>query len=117
MNDVRASNDFDMNRPTVIALLYLGSFLAGISAIIGIVLAYSWRREQHEAWQDSHFRYLIRTFWIGLAWVAVGIVLALVAVGFLIIALVPIWFAVRAIRALLAAQRHEPIPDPDTWLF
>ncbi len=31
---------FEFNRPTIVSLLYLGSFITGITAIIGVVLAY-----------------------------------------------------------------------------
>ncbi len=34
---------FDLNHPTIISLLYLGSFITGITGIVGIVLAYIWR--------------------------------------------------------------------------
>ena len=36
--------------------------------IIGVILAYVWNGETHESWQDCHFRYHIRTFWIGFVW-------------------------------------------------
>src|SRR3546814_8368095 len=39
---------FDLNRPTIVALLYLASFLTGITALIGLVLAYIWKNEPHE---------------------------------------------------------------------
>jgi len=109
-------SQFRMNRPTVIALLYIGSFLAGITTLVGIVLAYVWRKEPHSAWEDSHYSYLIRTFWLGLGYTVLGVLLMIVGVGFLILAIVPIWFAVRAIRVLIAAQREEALPNPETLL-
>lgn len=108
---------FRMNRPTVIALLYIGSFLAGITTLVGIVLAHVWKNEPHAGWEDSHYRYLIRTFWLGLGYTVLGVILAFVGVGFLILALIPIWFAVRAIRVLVAAQREEALPRPETLLI
>jgi uncharacterized membrane protein len=27
-----------------------------------------------------------------------------------------VWFAVRAVKSLMAAQRNEPIENPGTWL-
>src|SRR3546814_3246727 len=47
---------FDLNRPTIVALLYLASFLTGITALIGLVLAYVWKNEPHEPWEPSHYR-------------------------------------------------------------
>ena len=114
------SNDFQMNRPTIISLLYLGSFLAGITTIIAIILAYVWNGETHEGWEDSHYRYHIRTFWIGIAWTVVAVIGTIVTFGlgaFILFPLVAVWFAVRAIKSLLAAQKHQPVQNVESWLF
>jgi len=119
-NEPVQSNDFQMNRPTIISLLYLGSFLAGITTIIAIILAYVWNGEAHEGWEDSHYRYHIRTFWIGIAWTVAAVIGTVVTLGlgaFILFPLVAVWFAVRAIKSLLAAQKHEPIRNVETWLF
>ena len=114
------SNGFQLNRPTVISLLYLGSFLAGITTIIGIILAYVWNGEAHEVWEDSHYRYHIRTFWIGIAWTLVAITGSIVTFGmasFILFPLVAVWFVVRAIKSLLAAQKQEPVRNVESWIF
>ena len=119
-NEPARSNDFQMNRPTIISLLYLGSFLAGITTIIGVILAYVWNGEAHDGWEDSHYRYHIRTFWIGIVWTAVAVVGSIITLGlgaFLLFPLVAVWFAVRAIKSLLAAQRQEPVRNVESWIF
>ncbi len=113
----RQGNDFEMNRPTIISLLYLGSFLAGITALIALILSYVWEKEGHASWEDSHYRYHIRTFWIGLLYFVIGLLLAIFLIGLLVLWAIPVWFAVRAVKALLAAQKHEPIRNVDSWLF
>jgi uncharacterized membrane protein len=113
----RETSDFEMNRPTVISLLYLGSFLAGITTLIAVVLAYLWKGEAHESWEESHFRYAIRTFWIGIAWTIIGVVLAIVLIGWFILALIPVWFAIRALKSLVAAQRRDPVTNVESWIF
>lgn len=113
-----ATNDFQMNRPTIIALLYLGSFLAGITTIIAVILSYVWNGEDHASWEDSHYRYHIRTFWMGMVWTVVAIVGSIVTLfllAWLLFPLVAVWFAARAIRSLAAAQRQEPIANVTTW--
>ena len=120
MNEPATTNDFDMNRPTIISLLYVASFLAGITAIIGVILAYVWKGEAHAGWEDSHYRYHIRTFWIGFVWSFVALVAS--AATFFLLAwvffpLVAVWFAVRAIKALMAAQKHQPVQNVETWLI
>jgi uncharacterized membrane protein len=114
------SGGFEMNRPTIVALLYIGSFLAGITTLIGVIFAYVWRGEPHEAWEDSHWQWHIRTFWIGLAYGALAVVGTIATLGLgaaILFPLLAIWFAVRAIKALVAAQKQEPMPNVETWLF
>jgi uncharacterized membrane protein len=113
-----ATSGFDLNRPTVIHLLYLCYFLSfGLAPLIGLVLAYVWAGEAHEAWEDTHYRYAIRTFWIGLLYSVIAGVLMIVLVGFFLYFLVAIWFAVRSVRAIFAAQRREPVIGVESWLW
>lgn len=107
---------FDFNRPTIISLLYLGSFLTGVTAIVGVILAYVWKGEGgHEAWLDSHYAYLIRTFWIGFIGSIVGVILTVVLIGIFILLAVAALVIVRSVLSLLAAQKHAPMPNPDSW--
>jgi uncharacterized membrane protein len=107
---------FDFNHPTIISLLYLASAITGLTGIVGVILAFVWRGEPHEAWEDSHFQYLINTFWIALVGTILGIVLSVVLIGFLILAGVFVLFVVRSVLSLLKAQKREPMPNPGTWL-
>jgi uncharacterized membrane protein len=111
------TNDFQMNKPTVISLLYLASLLGGIPSLIGVILAYVWRKEDSTDWAESHYRYHIRTFWLGFAWAVIGVLLAIFGVGFLILLAIPLWFAVRAVKSLMAAQKNEAIENPGTWFI
>ena len=108
---------FDFNRPTIVSLLYLGGFLTGISAIVGVVLAHIWRGEAHEPWVASHYTYLIRTFWLGLAGFVIGAVLTVVLVGFLVMIGLSVWIIVRCVMSLSNAQKQAPMPDPETWTW
>ena len=107
---------FDLNRPTIISLLYLSSFVFGVTSIIGVVLAYVWKGEPHEQWQSSHYRYLFRTFWLGLIGGFIGLLLAIVLIGFLILLAVAVLVIVRCVLSLVNAQKQAPMPDPETWL-
>lgn len=115
MNQPVPSNGFDLNRPTIVALLYLASFVVGITGIVGVVLAFIWRGERPGDWTESHYTYLINTFWIGLAGGIVGGILTIVLIGFLLLGAVAIWVIVRSVKSLLAAQQRAPMPDPGSW--
>lgn len=107
---------FEFNRPTIVGLLYLGSLITGISGIVGLVLAYVWRGEPHQPWEEAHYVYLIRTFWIGLAASVVGLVTIIIGIGVLICLATAIWVLVRSIASLVRAQRREAMPDPRTLM-
>jgi uncharacterized membrane protein len=108
---------FEFNRPTIIGLLGLGSYLTGVSGIIGLVLAYVWRGEAHEPWEATHYTYMIRTFWIGLIAGVIGFLTLIVLIGFPILFAVGIWSLIRLIMSLVNAQKRAPMPNPETLLF
>lgn len=111
-----AVSGFDFNRPTILSILYLSSFLLFVTAIIGVVLAYVWKGEPQADWEASHFAYAIRTFWIGFLGSIISIILMVVLIGFLLITAVGVLVVVRCVLSLINAQKQAPMPNPDTWL-
>jgi uncharacterized membrane protein len=117
---MRPPQTFDLNRPTIVSLLVLVGALTAIPTLIGAVLAYIWRGEAgNAAWQESHFAYHIRGFWITVVLVIMLAVGSVLSFGLLVplFGLVSLWLVVRAIVSLLKAQRQEPMPDPDSFLW
>jgi uncharacterized membrane protein len=96
--------------------LYLVSVLLGITMLIGLVMAYINRGQVAGSWAESHYTYQIRTFWIGLLYSAISVVLMLVLIGFLLIFVVLIWVFARCIRGLQWAGNGQPVPNPKTWM-
>ena len=107
----------DSNRPVIVGALYLASFLTGITGLVGVVLAHIWEGEARGTWAESHYTYLIRTFWVSFVASIVAGLLMLVLVGFLLFPLIAIWFGVRSVLSLIKASKQEPMPDPKTLLF
>ena len=110
------SAGFDFNHPTIISLLYISSFVLGVTIIVGVVLAYVWKGEPHADWETSHYDYLIRTFWIGLIGSVISFVLMIVLIGFLLWIAVAVLVVVRSVLSLINAQKQMPMPNPETWL-
>jgi len=99
----------------VIYVLYLASFVIGITGLIGIVIAYV-NRGKAGGWIETHYTWAIRTFWIALLGGFVSLLLLIVGIGFLLGLAVAIWVIVRCIVGLQAVGRREPIRDPQSWL-
>ncbi|MDH4986030.1 hypothetical protein QEZ47_10860 [Aminobacter anthyllidis] len=100
----------------VIYILYLAGLVIGVSGIVGIVLAYI-NRGKAGGFVESHYTWLIRTFWIGLLYALVSLVLMMVFIGFILMFAVAVWFIVRCILGLQALGRGEPIKNPESWLI
>jgi uncharacterized membrane protein len=59
---------FEFNRPIVVALLLLLTYFTFSSGLIGLAVAYVWRKDAREEWEATHYRYLIRSVWLALAY-------------------------------------------------
>ena len=115
-NATPPSTGFDLNRPTIVDLLYLASIVTGVTAIIGVVLAYVWKNDSHEPWEATHYTYQIRTFWIGVAGTVIGILLLVILIGVPILLATGVLVLVRTALSLVNAQKRAPMPNPETLL-
>ena len=100
----------------LVYILYLVAIFVGITGVIGVVVAYIYRSEAPD-WLATHYRFQIRTFWIGLLYTLIGGLTAWLLVGWLILFFWLIWLIVRCVKGFRYLERREPYPEPDTWLF
>ena len=96
--------------------LYLAGIVNGVTALIGLIIAYVKRGELAGTPYESHMTYAIRTFWILLLGVIVGMVLALVLIGYVLLLVLAVWSLYRMVRGLVLALDGRPIPNPQSWL-
>ena len=115
MNTQAPFRETNTDMPVVVYVMYLASLVIGVTALIGVGLAYAYRKKASER-QESHYTYQIHTFWKGSLILVVSMVLAS-AIG--IVAYTPLvfWWAVRCVKGLKALVDHKAIDDPATWLF
>ncbi len=116
--------------PVIVWALYLGGCLTGgFTTFIGLIVAYALKGDAAPAaW--SHYVFAVRTIWVGLAWLligvglfVVGLPLTLVLVGLLFLkaavviwGVLGLWFLARSVMGLVYAIRDEPYPRPRSWL-
>jgi len=100
--------------PFLVYIFYLTSFAFPPLAIAGLVLAYV-NRETAPDWLKSHYTYQIRSFWIGLLYTVISMLLCVIVIGFLGFFATMIWFIVRAALGLDRLMKREPYPRPETW--
>jgi uncharacterized membrane protein len=106
----------DKQLALVVYILYLVSYFTGITALVGVIIAFI-QVDSADPILASHYRFQIRTFWIGLLYLFVGVILAFVFIGILVIFWWFIWSLVRNVKGLLALNENKPIADPASWMF
>jgi uncharacterized membrane protein len=125
----------DKTMVVVTYALFLAGFLTGgLTTLVGLVMTYALRGDASPI-ARTHYRFLARTFWLGLVWalvigafVAIGVILCITIIGMIVgvpllilckIAGVVglIWYAVRCIAGLMAAIGDRPYGTPDAWLL
>ncbi|SHM37659.1 DUF4870 family protein [Vreelandella subglaciescola] len=114
VNDTSQAPDTTM--AIVVYALYLASFVVGFTSIIGVVIAYMYRGNG-PAWLDEHYRYQIRTFWIGLLYATVTIFLAFVLIGLPLMLVLAVWFIVRCVKGFKGLQEKRAPHNVDSWLI
>ena len=68
-------------------------------------------------WQKSHYQFLIRTFWIGLLYSVIGLILTFVLVGVLVLLFALIWMIIRCAKGMSQFDKGQPIENPTSWMF
>ena len=90
----------------IVVAVYLLQALAiptsGLMAVAGVIINYVKQDEALNTPFEAHFRWQIRTFWLGLLWVVVGTVTTFIIVGWFILLGVAIWYIYRVVRGALA---------------
>jgi uncharacterized membrane protein len=100
----------------VVYILYLLGLVVGITGIVGLIMAYVNRSDAPE-WVQTHYRFQIRTFWIGLLYSFIGVLTCIIIVGFFWLAFVLIWLIVRCVKGMQRISRGEPYENAASWLW
>ena len=97
------------NIAMVVYALQALSFLWGVTAIVGIVINYVKRDDAKGTLYESHFDWQIRTFWWGLLWGVVGLLLAIFLIGFFVLFAVWVWMIYRVVKGWLKLNEGKPV--------
>jgi uncharacterized membrane protein len=95
----------------VYILQALSFFVGGITGLAGVIVNYVKLDEVQGTWIEPHFRWQIRTFWMGLLWSVIGFVTTFVIIGWFILLVTAIWIIYRVVKGALALNDGLP-PEP-----
>jgi uncharacterized membrane protein len=99
-----------------IYILYLVGLIIPMTPIVGVIMAYVYHRDAPE-WVRTHYRFQIRTFWIGLLYGIIGTLTVIIAVGVFWLGFVLVWWVVRCAKGMQAIARGMPYERPAHWLW
>ena len=93
----------------IYALQALGFLTGGVTAIIAIVINYVKRDDAAGTLYQSHFEWQTRTFWWGLLWGVIGMLLVVVVVGFVVLFAAWVWTVYRVVKGWLKLTEGKPV--------
>jgi len=105
----------DRQMAIIVYIAYLAAFAFPPLAIVGLVLAYV-NRETAPDWLKSHYTFQIYTFWIGILFWFVSIMLFFVLIGFLLMFATMAWYVVRCALGINRLMLREAYPNPTSWI-
>ena len=94
---------------TVVYALQAAGFFLGITWIAAVMVDYVKKDDAAGTWLESHYRWQIRTFWFGLLWGVLGGILALVLVGFIVLAADAVWIIYRIVKGWLRLSENRAV--------
>ncbi len=92
----------------IVYLLYLAALINGLTAIIGVILAYVKRDEARGTVYESHFSNAIEVFWVYLVGMLIAVPLCFVLVGIPLVIALYIWVLYRTIKGVVRASDGRP---------
>jgi uncharacterized membrane protein len=93
----------------VYALQALGFLTGGVTAVVAIIVNYVKREDVAGTIYQSHFDWQIRTFWWGLLWGVIGMLLIIVVVGFAVLFAGWVWTVYRVVKGWLKLTEGKPV--------
>ena len=115
-NQANAQIVDDRGLAFAVYFLYFVGYFTGITSLIGVVIAYL-QAPSAEPAMKSHYIFQMRTFWIGLLYLVVGLIFLFHIIGGFVLLWAFVWSLIRNIKGILALNRNEPIANPESWLF
>ncbi|MDT8283007.1 MAG: hypothetical protein RQ982_09410 [Gammaproteobacteria bacterium] len=115
MNNLTENTD-TASTAKVIYILLIVSTLVGLTGIIGLIMAYVYKDGSND-WLQTHYRFQIRTYWIGLVYLALGVITLGINIGYFILLFLFVWMIVRCAKGLKQLENRQPVHNLESWFF
>ena len=93
----------------IYGLMAAGYVTGGLGTLAAIILNYIKRDEMIGTWLESHFSWQIRSFWWGMLWAVLSVLLMIVVIGFFTSFVVIIWHIYRIAKGWIRLNDGKPM--------
>lgn len=93
----------------IYGLYALSLFMGGLPSIVAIIMNYVKRDDMRGTWLESHFEWQIKTFWWTLLGGVISALLLMIGVGFILLAVVGIWYIYRIVKGFLRLNDNQAV--------
>ncbi|WP_456325179.1 DUF4870 family protein [Desulfonauticus submarinus] len=101
----------------IVYFLYLAALIFGVTSIIGVIMAYIYKKDSNPEWINTHFRWQIRTFWISFIGGFISALLCVIIIGYLLFIALFIWWIIRCVKGLKWLNEHKEVENVTTYFF
>lgn len=109
--DASQASEAERTTLTIAYVLHvIGPFTGFLLNIAGVVLNHIKAAETRNAYIRSHHVWMLRTFWWTLLWSVICFPLFFIGIGFVLYAVVGIWWLYRVVRGLIHYAERRPMP-------
>jgi uncharacterized membrane protein len=106
----------DTQLALIVYILYFVGYFTGFTALVGVIIAHVQVGEADPLLR-SHYQFQIRTFWVGVLYIAIGVLLSVIVIGIAVLFWWFVWSLVRNVKGVLALNEGKPIGSPTSWMF
>ena len=104
------------NTAKVVYILLIIATMIGITGFIAIITAYVMKNDAPD-WLQTHYRFQIRTFWIGLLYIIIGSITYQIVIGYFILLFTFVWVLVRCFKGLKQLANEQSVKNLESWFF
>ena len=99
-------------------LMQVASFwFGGIPFVIAVFLNYVNMRHVKGTWLESHYKWQVETFWIGLLLVLIGLITLPFLIGYAVLFVVTIWAIYRIVYGWIILNKSKEVTTISRFPF
>lgn len=111
---IYALHGFSALTGTATSAFVVTTFLTGIPSIIAVILSYAKKDDARGTYLESHFEWVIATFWYAAVAIVISLLLFITFIGiplsYVLMVFTGLWVLYRITRGIFALMDEKPLP-------